>query len=55
MAQVRASSEFDAKAHDTDDEKLRRAAKLLVLDDLAESDEAGEPVLTILDLGPATG
>jgi hypothetical protein len=23
--------------------------------DLAESDEAGEPVLTILDLGPATG
>ncbi len=39
MAQVRASSEFDAKAHDTDDEKLRKAAKLLVLDDLAESDD----------------
>ncbi len=23
--------------------------------DLADSDEAGEPVLTVLDLGPATG
>jgi preprotein translocase subunit SecA len=39
MAQVRASSEFDEKAGALDDEKLRKAAKLLVLEDLAESDD----------------
>ena len=37
MSQVRASAEFDEKAGELDDEKLRKAAKLLVLDDLAES------------------
>src|SRR5690349_18173248 len=37
MAQVRDSAEFDAKAADLDDEQLLKAAKLLNLDDLAES------------------
>jgi preprotein translocase subunit SecA len=37
MAQVRASAEFDEKAAALDDEQLRKAAKLLNLDDLAES------------------
>ncbi|MGO4446747.1 accessory Sec system translocase SecA2 [Mycobacterium sp. 2YAF39] len=37
MAQVRTSSEFDEKAADLDDEKLLKAAKLLNLDDLADS------------------
>ncbi len=37
MAQVRDSSEFDEKAADLDDEQLLKAAKLLILDDLADS------------------
>ncbi|KUH88784.1 MULTISPECIES: accessory Sec system translocase SecA2 [unclassified Mycobacterium] len=37
MAQVRGSAEFDEKAAALDDEQLRKAAKLLILDDLAES------------------
>jgi len=37
MAQVSASAEFDDKAGKLDDEQLRKASKLLVLDDLAES------------------
>ena len=37
MAQVRDSAEFDAKAADLDDEQLLKAAKLLNLDDLADS------------------
>ncbi|TPG33846.1 accessory Sec system translocase SecA2 [Mycolicibacterium hodleri] len=37
MDLVRASAEFDDKASDLDDEKLRKAAKLLSLGDLAES------------------
>ncbi len=37
MAQVRASADFDEKAADLDDEQLRKAAKLLNLDDLADS------------------
>ena len=37
MAQVRDSAEFDAKAADLDDEHLLKAAKLLNLDDLADS------------------
>jgi preprotein translocase subunit SecA len=37
MAQVSASEDFDAKAAKLDDDQLRKAAKLLVLDDLAES------------------
>jgi preprotein translocase subunit SecA len=37
MAQVRAAAEFDEKAADLDDEQLRKAAKLLNLDDLADS------------------
>jgi preprotein translocase subunit SecA len=36
-AQVRSSEEFDEKAAKLDDEQLRKAAKLLVLDELAES------------------
>jgi preprotein translocase subunit SecA len=39
MAQVRAAAEFDEKAADLDDEQLRKAAKLLNLKDLAESDD----------------
>ncbi len=37
MGQVKASAEFDDKAEGLDDEKLRKAAKLLELGDLAES------------------
>ncbi|KUI43594.1 accessory Sec system translocase SecA2 [Mycobacterium sp. IS-1590] len=37
MAQVRSSADFDEKAAALDDEKLSKAAKLLNLDDLAES------------------
>jgi preprotein translocase subunit SecA len=37
LSQVRASSEFDEKAADLDDEQLRKAAQLLNLDDLADS------------------
>lgn len=37
MAQVRKSAEFEEKAAALDDEQLRKAAKLLNLDDLAES------------------
>ncbi|MBY0289473.1 MAG: accessory Sec system translocase SecA2 [Mycobacteriaceae bacterium] len=37
MAQVSDSAEFDAKAADLDDEQLLKAAKLLNLDDLADS------------------
>jgi preprotein translocase subunit SecA len=39
MAQVSASSDFDQKAADLDDEQLRKAAKLLNLDDLANSSD----------------
>ena len=37
LALVKQSAEFDKKAADLDDEQLRKAAKLLELDDLAES------------------
>ncbi len=37
MAQVSASSEFDDKAAKLDEDQLRKAAKLLNLNDLAES------------------
>lgn len=37
MAEVNASAEFDDKARDLDDEQLRKAAKLLELDELAAS------------------
>lgn len=37
MDEVNASAEFDAKAADLDDERLRKAAQLLNLDDLADS------------------
>ncbi|MCW2688856.1 MAG: hypothetical protein JWR37_3746 [Mycobacterium sp.] len=37
LAKVNASADFDDKAADLDDEKLRKAAQLLNLDDLAES------------------
>jgi len=39
LAQVKASAEYDDKAADLDDEQLRKAAGLLELDDLAESDD----------------
>ncbi|MGV0789996.1 accessory Sec system translocase SecA2 [Mycolicibacterium sp. XJ2] len=39
MAQVRSSADFDEKAAALDDEKLTKAAKLLNLDDLAESSD----------------
>ncbi|MDT7769737.1 MAG: preprotein translocase subunit SecA, partial [Mycobacterium sp.] len=38
-AQVNASAKYDDKAADLDDEQLRKAAGLLNLDDLAESDD----------------
>lgn len=37
LAQVQASADFDAKAADLDDDELRKAAKLLRLEDLSES------------------
>jgi preprotein translocase subunit SecA len=39
MSQVRDSADFDDKAADLDDEELRKAAELLNLDDLADSDD----------------
>ncbi|MCV7331173.1 accessory Sec system translocase SecA2 [Mycobacterium cookii] len=39
LAQVKASAEYDKKAAGLDDEQLRKAAGLLKLDDLAESDD----------------
>ncbi len=39
MSQVDAAAEFDEKAAELDDEQLRKAAKLLNLQDLAESDD----------------
>ena len=39
MAQVRASEAFDDKAADLDDDQLKKAAQLLDLTDLAESDD----------------
>jgi preprotein translocase subunit SecA len=39
LSSVEASSEFDEKAADLDDEQLRKATELLDLDDLAESDD----------------
>jgi preprotein translocase subunit SecA len=39
LAQVKASAEYDDKAADLDDEQLRKAAGLLNLDDLADSDD----------------
>jgi preprotein translocase subunit SecA len=39
LAQVRDAADFDDKAADLDDEQLRKAAKLLNLKDLAESDD----------------
>ncbi len=42
LAEVTASSEYDKEAADLDDEKLRKAAGLLNLDDLAESDDISQ-------------
>jgi preprotein translocase subunit SecA len=39
LAQVKASAEYDDKAAELNDEQLRKAAGLLALDDLAESDD----------------
>jgi preprotein translocase subunit SecA len=39
LAQIKASAEYDDKAADLDDEQLRKAAGLLNLDDLAESED----------------
>ncbi|OBF19534.1 accessory Sec system translocase SecA2 [Mycobacterium sp. ACS4331] len=39
MAEVEASAQFDAKAADLDDEQLRKAAQLLVLEDLADASD----------------
>ena len=39
MAQVKASTDYDEKAADTSDEKLRKAAGLLELEDLANADD----------------
>ncbi|BBZ33460.1 protein translocase subunit SecA 2 [Mycolicibacterium confluentis] len=42
MAEVEASAQFDAKAADLDDEQLRKAAQLLVLEDLADSSDISQ-------------
>ncbi|HZA12067.1 accessory Sec system translocase SecA2 [Mycobacterium sp.] len=42
LAQVNASTEFDEKAAKLDDDQLREAAGLLVLDDLAESGDISQ-------------
>ncbi|MGA7051671.1 MAG: accessory Sec system translocase SecA2 [Mycobacterium sp.] len=42
LAEVTASSEYDKEAADLDDAKLRKAAGLLNLDDLAESDDISQ-------------
>ncbi|BBY15844.1 accessory Sec system translocase SecA2 [Mycolicibacterium litorale] len=39
LAQVQAAADFEKKAADLDDEQLRKAAKLLRLDDLSESSD----------------
>ncbi len=42
MAEVEASAQFDAKAAELDDEQLRKAAQLLVLEDLADSSDISQ-------------
>jgi preprotein translocase subunit SecA len=39
LSQVKASNDFDDKAKELDDEQLRKASKLLELEDLAEADD----------------
>ncbi|MFN8044063.1 MAG: accessory Sec system translocase SecA2, partial [Mycobacterium sp.] len=42
MTEVASSEKFADKARDLDDEQLRKAAKLLLLDDLADSGDIGQ-------------
>ncbi|HNM95697.1 MAG TPA: accessory Sec system translocase SecA2, partial [Mycobacterium sp.] len=42
MTEVASSEKFAEKARDLDDEQLRKAAKLLLLDDLADSGDIGQ-------------
>ena len=42
MTEVASSEKFAAKARDLDDEQLQKAAKLLLLDDLADSGDIGQ-------------
>ena len=54
LAEVSASSEYDKEAADLDDEKLRKAAGLLNLDDLAESDDISQFLAIAREAGERT-
>ena len=56
LAEVTASSEYDKEAADLNDEKLRKAAGLLNLDDLADSDDISQFLAIAREAGErATG
>jgi len=56
LAEVTSSAEYDKEAADLDDEKLRKAAGLLNLDDLAESDDISQFLAIAREAGErATG
>jgi preprotein translocase subunit SecA len=56
LAEVSASSEYDKEAADLDDAKLRKAAGLLNLDDLAQSDDISQFLAIAREAGErATG
>jgi preprotein translocase subunit SecA len=54
LAEVSASSEYDKEAADLDDEKLRKAAGLLNLDDLADSDDISQFLAIAREAGERT-
>ncbi len=54
LAEVSASSEYDKEAADLDDEKLRKAAGLLNLDDLAASDDISQFLAIAREAGERT-
>ena len=54
LAEVTSSAEYDKEAADLDDEKLRKAAGLLNLDDLAESDDISQFLAIAREAGERT-
>jgi preprotein translocase subunit SecA len=54
LAEVTASSEYDKEAADLNDEKLRKAAGLLNLDDLADSDDISQFLAIAREAGERT-
>ena len=54
LGEVSASSEYDKEAADLDDAKLRKAAGLLNLDDLAESDDISQFLAIAREAGERT-